>query len=92
MPACLPWNRRLSSAGEGPTADAGVILILILIPMSFQYVHYHEYALLQSRTTGEVFTEKVYAVRGLSPPLGRLLGGPAPLYLYYRAAGLLGGS
>ncbi|KAK3246315.1 hypothetical protein CYMTET_44144 [Cymbomonas tetramitiformis] len=70
----------------------GVILILILIPMSFQYVHYHEYALLQSRTTGEVFTEKVYAVRGLSPPLGRLLGGPAPLYLYYRAAGLLGGS
>ena len=36
-----------------------VLLILILIPMSFSYVDYYDYGLVQRKSTGGVDTDQV---------------------------------
>jgi|EP00550_Attheya_septentrionalis_P002462 hypothetical protein len=39
----------------------GVLLIIILVPLTFSYVEYYEYGLAQRKTTGSVDTVKVYS-------------------------------
>ncbi|KAK3241235.1 hypothetical protein CYMTET_48986 [Cymbomonas tetramitiformis] len=45
----------------GGLISIGLLLMVSLLPFSYQAVEYHEYGLLQSRTTSEVFTGNVYS-------------------------------
>eukprot|EP00568_Trieres_chinensis_P003646 CAMPEP_0183306692 /NCGR_PEP_ID=MMETSP0160_2-20130417/13528_1 /TAXON_ID=2839 ORGANISM="Odontella Sinensis, Strain Grunow 1884" /NCGR_SAMPLE_ID=MMETSP0160_2 /ASSEMBLY_ACC=CAM_ASM_000250 /LENGTH=315 /DNA_ID=CAMNT_0025470133 /DNA_START=15 /DNA_END=962 /DNA_ORIENTATION=+ len=56
----------------------GLLLTVILVPLSFSYVEYYEYGLAQRKTTGAVDTSKVYA-------RGRYLLGPDYKFLKYQA-------
>ena len=56
----------------------GFLLLVILLPLSFSYVEYHEYGLLQRKSTGKVDTTKVYGS-------GRYAVGPDYTFLKYRA-------
>lgn len=40
-------------------AITGILLILILVPMSFSYVDYYDYGLVQRKSTGGVDTSQV---------------------------------
>jgi len=55
-----------------------VLLLIILLPMSFQYIEYYEYGLAQVKATGRVDTSKVYSQ-------GRYFLGPAKTFLTYQA-------
>ena len=59
-------------------AFIGVLLVLILVPLSFSYVDYFEYGLKQRKSTGKVDTSKVYGS-------GRYMLGPDYTFLKYRA-------
>jgi len=56
----------------------GLLLTVILVPLSFSYVEYYEYGLAQRKTTGAVDTSKVYA-------RGRYMLGPDYKFLKYQA-------
>lgn len=56
----------------------GLLLLVILLPISFSYVDYWEYGLLKRKSTGKVNTSKVY-------PSGRYLVGPDHQFLKYQA-------
>lgn len=45
----------------GCLCATGLLLMVILLPLSFQYVDYHEFALLQRSSTGKVYTDEVYS-------------------------------
>eukprot|EP00339_Tiarina_fusa_P002084 CAMPEP_0117020172 /NCGR_PEP_ID=MMETSP0472-20121206/15374_1 /TAXON_ID=693140 ORGANISM="Tiarina fusus, Strain LIS" /NCGR_SAMPLE_ID=MMETSP0472 /ASSEMBLY_ACC=CAM_ASM_000603 /LENGTH=313 /DNA_ID=CAMNT_0004725319 /DNA_START=158 /DNA_END=1099 /DNA_ORIENTATION=+ len=55
----------------------GVLLILILVPLTFSYVEYYEYGLDQRKTTGAVDTDTVY-------PPGRHNLGPDHRFIKYQ--------
>ena len=59
------------------SAIVGVLLVLILVPMTFSYVEYYEYGLDQRKTTGSVDTEQVYAP-------GRYALGPDHRFIKYQ--------
>lgn len=56
----------------------GLLLLVILLPLSFSYIDYWEYGLKQRKTTGTVDTSKVYG-------RGRYLVGPDHKFLKYQA-------
>jgi hypothetical protein len=56
----------------------GMLLTVILLPLSFSYVEYHEFGLLQRKSTGKVDASQVYGN-------GRYLVGPDYKFLKYRA-------
>ncbi|CAB9500915.1 SPFH domain / Band 7 family [Seminavis robusta] len=56
----------------------GILLTIILVPLSFSYVEYYEYGLAQRKTTGSVDTSRVYAK-------GRYALGPDYKFLKYQA-------
>mmetsp|Transcript_8916 Transcript_8916/g.13486 ORF Transcript_8916/g.13486 Transcript_8916/m.13486 type:complete len:317 (+) Transcript_8916:76-1026(+) len=68
--------------GKQSCALCGVItlalLLVILLPMSFAYIDYWEYGLKQRKSTGKVYTDKVYAK-------GRYFVGPDYKFLKYQA-------
>ena len=53
------------------------LLLVILLPLSFSYVEYYEYGLVQRLSTGSVDTEEVYAS-------GRYLVGPDKHFIKYQ--------
>lgn len=55
-----------------------VLLIVILVPLTFSYVEYYEYGLVQRTTTGSVDTSKVYSS-------GRYNLGPTYAFHIYQA-------
>jgi hypothetical protein len=50
-------------------ASIGIILLVILLPLSFSYLDYYHYGFLRRRTTGRVNLNPVYEV-------GRYFVGP----------------
>jgi len=56
----------------------GLLLLLVLVPISFSYVEYYEYGLKQRKSTGAVDTDKIYGP-------GRYVLGPDYTFLKYRA-------
>lgn len=56
----------------------GLLLTVILVPLTFSYVEYYEYGLVQRKTTGSVYTDVVYA-------RGRYNLGPDYKFLKYQA-------
>jgi len=56
----------------------GCLLLVILLPLSFSYVEYYEYGLVQRLSTGAVDTNEVYAS-------GRYLLGPDKHFIKYQA-------
>jgi hypothetical protein len=71
----MPENGRLLFIALG---IVGVLLVVILVPMTFSYVEYYEYGLDQRKTTGSVDTSRVYAV-------GRHNLGPDHRFIKYQA-------
>lgn len=53
------------------------LLLIILLPMSFSYVEYYEYGLVQRLSTGSVDTEEVYSS-------GRYIIGPDKHFIKYQ--------
>jgi hypothetical protein len=58
--------------------SVGLLLLIILLPLSFSYVEYYEYGLIMRKSTGSVDTGKVY-------PRGRYALGPDRKFLKYQA-------
>lgn len=56
----------------------GLLLILILVPLSFSYVDYYDYGLVQRKSTGAVDTSAVYSN-------GRYMLGPDRRFIKYQA-------
>lgn len=56
----------------------GLLLLVILLPLSFSYLDYWQYGLRQRKTTGKVYVDKVY-------PSGRHFLGPDFKFLKYQA-------
>jgi len=56
----------------------GIMLILILVPLSFSYVDYYDYGLVQRKSTGSVDTNQVYTN-------GRYMLGPDRHFIKYQA-------
>lgn len=56
----------------------GLLLLVILLPLSFSYIDYYEYGLKQRKSTGRVSTDIVYTS-------GRYLNGPDFKFLKYQA-------
>jgi len=56
----------------------GLLLIVILVPLSLSYVEYYEYGLVHNKITGTVDTKVVY-------PGGRYFTGPTKNFLKYQA-------
>lgn len=56
----------------------GIILTVILVPLTFSYLEYNEYGLVQTKTTGTVDTSVVYG-------RGRFNLGPSKSFLKYQA-------
>jgi hypothetical protein len=54
-----------------------VLLILILVPLSFSYIDYYDYGLVQRKSTGSVDTDKVYSS-------GRYMVGPDRHFIKYQ--------
>ena len=44
----------------GIVSIIGVLLLVILLPISFSYLDYYDYGLARRRTTGRVSLERVY--------------------------------
>jgi len=55
-----------------------LLLILILVPLSFSYVDYYDYGLIQRKSTGSVDTSQVYSN-------GRYNLGPDRRFIKYQA-------
>ncbi len=55
-----------------------ILLILILVPLSFSYVDYYDYGLVQRKSTGSVNTDEVYSN-------GRYWLGPDRRFVKYQA-------
>ena len=55
----------------------GVLLTVILVPLSFSYVEYYEYGLNQRKTTGSVDLSRVYDA-------GRYSTGPDHQFIVYQ--------
>jgi len=53
------------------------LLLVILLPLSFSYVEYYEYGLVQRLSTGAVDTEEVYTS-------GRYIVGPDKHFIKYQ--------
>jgi len=56
----------------------GILFIIILIPLSFSYVDYYDYGLIQRKSTGSVDTDRVYSN-------GRYMIGPDRKFIKYQA-------
>lgn len=56
----------------------GVLLLVILLPLSFSYIEYYEFGLKQSRVSKKVYTDKVFAG-------GRYVNGVSNQFLKYQA-------
>jgi len=56
----------------------GILLLVILLPLSFSYIDYWEVGLKQNKITGNVNTEKVYTK-------GRYVVGPSVKFFKYQA-------
>lgn len=56
----------------------GLLMIIILVPLTFSYVEYYEYGLKQRKTTGSVNTDRVY-------PQGRYNTGADHKFILYQA-------
>lgn len=56
----------------------GLLLLVILLPLSFSYLEYYEYGLFQRKSTSRVSTDRVYGS-------GRYLIGPDGKFLAYQA-------
>ena len=59
----------------------GILLLVILLPLSFSYVEYYEYGLNQRKTTGSVDVSRVYSS-------GRYTTGPDHHFIKYPADAL----
>jgi len=57
----------------------GILLTVILIPLSFSYIDYYDYGLVQRKSTGSVDTSKVYDG-------GRYFIGPDYTFIKYQAS------
>jgi hypothetical protein len=68
----MPINKLLLCGGA-----VVVLLILILVPLSFSYIDYYDYGLVQRKSTGSVDTEKVYSS-------GRYALGPDRHFIKYQ--------
>jgi len=55
-----------------------ILLILILVPISFSYVDYYDYGLVQRKSTGSVDTSQIYTN-------GRYMLGPDHRFIKYQA-------
>mmetsp|Transcript_30862 Transcript_30862/g.74581 ORF Transcript_30862/g.74581 Transcript_30862/m.74581 type:complete len:314 (-) Transcript_30862:1047-1988(-) len=56
----------------------GILLMLILVPLSFSYIDYYDYGLVQRKSTGGVDTTQVYSS-------GRYVLGPDQHFIKYQA-------
>lgn len=54
-----------------------ILLILILVPLSFSYIEYYDYGLIQRKSTGSVNTDDVYSS-------GRYVIGPDRTFITYQ--------
>jgi hypothetical protein len=68
----MPNNRLLLCCGS-----VVVLLIVIIIPLSFSYIDYYDYGLVQRKSTGSVDTDKVYSS-------GRYALGPDRHFIKYQ--------
>mmetsp|Transcript_29586 Transcript_29586/g.66371 ORF Transcript_29586/g.66371 Transcript_29586/m.66371 type:complete len:313 (+) Transcript_29586:222-1160(+) len=59
-------------------AFVAVLLVLILVPLSFSYIDYYDYGLVQRKTTGAVDVDNVYTS-------GRYMLGPDKKFVKYQA-------
>jgi regulator of protease activity HflC (stomatin/prohibitin superfamily) len=71
---------RLKNPAVACILITGVLLTVILVPLSLAHVEYYQYGLLQRKTTGNVNTEEVYG-------RGRYLLGVTIDFLTYQADG-----
>jgi hypothetical protein len=71
---------RLKNPAVACILITGVLLTVILVPLSLAHVEYYQYGLLQRKTTGNVNTEEVYG-------RGRYLLGVTKDFLTYQADG-----
>jgi len=58
--------------------SVGLLLLVILLPLSFSYIDYYHYGLKQRKSTGSVQSDRVYTG-------GRYLNGPDMTFIKYRA-------
>ena len=73
------WEEQKSHSGTYTTiCGIGLLLLVILLPLSFSYVEYHEYGLKQRKSTGTVDVSKVY-------DSGRYAIGPDYTFIKYQA-------
>jgi len=56
----------------------GIVLLVILLPLSFSYIDYYDYGLVQRKSTGSVDTTEVYSS-------GRYVIGPDKRFVKYQA-------
>ena len=68
----------MSSAALLVGAFVAVLLVLILVPLSFSYIDYYDYGLVQRKTTGSVDVDNVYTN-------GRYMLGPDKKFVKYQA-------
>lgn len=68
----------LSGIAIGCTGCISILLLVILLPLSFSYLNYWEYGLLQHKITGNVSTERIYSQ-------GRYFVGVSHKFLKYQA-------
>ena len=73
------WEEKKDYAGPCVSVcSIGLLLLVILLPLSFSYVEYHQYGLKQRKSTGTVDVTKVY-------DSGRYAIGPDYKFLTYQA-------
>ena len=73
------WEEKKDYAGPiVSVCSIGLLLMVILLPLSFSYVEYHQYGLKQRKSTGTVDVTKVY-------DSGRYAIGPDYKFLTYQA-------
>ena len=73
------WEEKKDYAGAFVSVcSIGLLLMVILLPLSFSYVEYHQYGLKQRKSTGTVDVTKVY-------DSGRYAIGPDYKFLTYQA-------
>lgn len=76
----MPGNKRTPALAQCGCCllIVGILLIVILIPLSYSYVEYYEYGLIERRTSGSVDTSEVFGS-------GRYRLGPRHTFFTYPA-------
>ena len=65
----------------GGIAGICILIMIIIFPLSFSTLEYHEYGLQKGRTTGQINSDA-----GVYGPGGRYMTGPTNVFQTYRAA------